>query len=170
MLNAVILVAVLLLASAAVSRINARHERRAPTAPSTPEERINAAWAAYGADDDLDTMQARVDPLLDDVDVASLESRNAVVSLAVMAVRAERFAVLPSLAARARTLDGGCGETAALQVLAEACAGDPQRAREMFAASQQAMAGCTSCGSQGPGRYLMQEVAVMLDALDPVAG
>ena len=28
------------------------------------------------------------------------------------------------------------------------------------------MAGCTSCGSKGPGRYLMQEVAVMLDAMD----
>ncbi len=166
MLNALILVAVLVAASLLVSRINARHEARGPVEPVTPEQRVAVAWDAYGADDDLATMRARVDPLLEDLDVEALASRNAVVSLAVMCVRAERFEVLPALARRARSLDGGCGETAALGVLAEACAGDPQRARELFAESQGAMAGCTSCGSKGPGRYLMQEVAVMLDAMD----
>ena len=151
---------------AVVSWINRRHDRqRAATGP-TPDERVEAAWEGFGFGDDPAATRTALDALLDDIDPASLRRKSSIVSLAVMAARTERYDALPALAEQARSLDGGCGETAALAVLAEACAGDPQRAREMYIASQSAMAGCGSCGTAGPGRYLMQEVALMVDAMD----
>ncbi len=164
-----LLVAIVLL-SAVVSWINGRHDRNKAAAEPTPDERVEAAWEGFGFGDDPSAARTALDALLDDIDPATLRRKNSLVSLAVMAARTERYDALPSLADHARTLDGGCGETAALAVLAEACAGDPKRAREMYIASQAAMAGCGSCGTQGPGRYLMQEVAIMVDAMDGPGG
>lgn len=163
--NAVALLMGLVVMVAVVSWINGRHDRRKATAPATADERVEAEWEGFGFGEDPSAARASLDALLREVDVEALRRKASVVSLAVMAARVERFDVLPSLAERAQALDGGCGETAALAVLAEACAGDPQRAREMYVASQAAMAGCGSCGTQGPGRYLMQEVAIMVDAI-----
>ncbi len=167
--NAVALVMGLVLLTAVVSWINKRHDHKKATDGPTADERVEAAWEGFGFGEDPAAARSSLDALLDDVDPATLRRKNAVVSLAVMAARVERYDALPALAEAARTLDGGCGETAALAVLAEACAGDPRRAREMYAASQAAMAGCGSCGTQGPGRYLMQEVAIMVDAMDDCA-
>ena len=140
--------------------------RRSAAGSTSSRSASRAARAAAGSSPKPKPSHAALDALLDDVDPAALRRKSSVVSLAVMAARTERFDALPALAEQARALDGGCGETAALAVLAEACAGDPKRAREMYAASQSAMAGCGSCGTQGPGRYLMQEVALMVDAMD----
>lgn len=154
-----------------VTWVNERHDRARKALSPSADDQVDAAWAEFGVGDDPEAVRASLDALLDAVDPATLTRKNAVVALAVMAARCERFDVLPTLASKARTLDGGCGETAALGVLAEACGGDARRAREMFLASQSAMAGCASCGAAGPGKYLMQEVAIMLDAMDvpPVA-
>ena len=168
--NAVALLMGIVLLTAVVSWVNARYDRKKAAVGQTPDERVEEAWESFGFGDDPAAARAALGLLLDAVDPAMLRRKNSVVSLAVMAARVERFDVLPELADRARDLDGGCGETAALAVLAEACAGDPQRARAMFAESRAAMAGCGSCGTQGPGRYLMQEVALMVDALDQGAG
>jgi predicted DNA-binding transcriptional regulator YafY len=167
--NAAALVMAIVLLTAVVSWINRRHDRLKDSAGPTPDERVEAAWEGFGFGDDPAAARAALDALLDEVDPAALRRKNSIVSLAVMAARTEHYDVLPALAEQARALDGGCGETAALAVLAEACAGDPQRAREMYVASQSAMAGCGSCGTQGPGRYLMQEVAIMVDAMDGAA-
>lgn len=167
--NAVALVMAIVLLTAVVSWINRRHDEKKSAAGPTPDERVEAAWEGFGFGDDPAAARASLDALLDEVDPASLRRKNSIVSLAVMAARVERFDALPALAEQARELDGGCGETAALAVLAEACAGDPRRAKEMYAASQAAMAGCGSCGTAGPGRYLMQEVAIMVDAMDGAA-
>jgi hypothetical protein len=164
--NAVVLLMTLALLTAVVSWINGRYERKRSAEGPTPDERVEAVWEGFGFGDEPAAARAALDALLEEVDPAALRRKSSIVSLAVMAARTERFDVLPDLADHARALDGGCGETAALAVLAEACAGDPQRAREMYAASQAAMAGCGSCGTQGPGRYLMQEVALMVDAMD----
>lgn len=167
--NAVALLMVVVLLMAVVSWVNRRHDRQKAATGPTPDERVEAAWEGFGFGDDPAAARAALDALLDEVDPAALRRKNSVVSLAVMAARTERYDALPALAEHARALDDGCGETAALAVLAEACAGDPRRAREMFVASQSAMAGCGSCGTQGPGRYLMQEVALMVDAMDGLA-
>lgn len=164
--NAVALLMAIVLITAVASWINGRYDRRKAATGPTADERVEAAWEAFGFGDDPAAARAALDELLDDVDPAALRRKNSIVSLAVMAARTERYDALPALAGHARVLDGGCGETAALAVLAEACAGDPQRAREMYAASQAAMAGCGSCGTAGPGRYLMQEVAIMVDAME----
>lgn len=164
--NGVALLMAVVLLTAVVSWINGRYDRRKEASGPTADERVEAAWEAFGFGDDPAPARAALDALLDDLDPSDLRRKNSVVSLAVMAARTERYDALPALADHARALDGGCGETAALAVLAEACAGDPARAREMYAASRAGMAGCGSCGTQGPGRYLMQEVAIMVDALD----
>lgn len=154
------------LLAAVVTFINNRHDAKKAALGPKPDERVDEVWGDHGANDDPGELRSRVDALLDKVDPSELRSKSAVIELAVMATRAERFDVLPALADAARDLDGGCGETAALAVLAEACTGDLDRARAMYVASQSQIAGCSSCGSAGPGRYLMQEVAVMLDAME----
>jgi hypothetical protein len=164
--NAVALLMSVVLLTAVVSWINRRYDRQRSSAGPTPDEQVEAAWEGFGFGDDPAATRAALDALLDEVDPGALRRKSSIVSLAVMAARTERYDALPALAEHARALDGGCGETAALAVLAEACAGDPKRAREMYVASQAAMAGCGSCGTQGPGRYLMQEVAIMVDAMD----
>lgn len=164
--NALALLAVVVLFVVAMSWMNRRHDAKKAAEGPTDDERVDAAWDDFGFGEDPEAMRDAVDELLDAVDPSALRRKNSVIALAVMAARAERFEVLPDLAARAKSLDGGCGEAVAMAVLAEACAGDPDRAREMYRASQSAMAGCGSCGTQGPGRYLMQEVAIMLDAMD----
>jgi len=169
MLNAFLLIVLLVAAVTLVSWINKRHETQRADAGPTADEQVEALWDDFGGADDPAESRAALDTLLGRIDLATLRRKNAVVALAVMAARTERHDVLPELAAAARSLDGGCGETAALRVLAEACTGDVARAREMYQASQSAMAGCGSCGTQGPGRYLMQEVSIMLDAMEPVA-
>lgn len=167
MTNALILLVLLAAAVALVSWINRRHDDQRAAEGPTADEQVEALWDDFGGADDPAEARQALDQLLQRIDVATLRRKNAVVALAVMAARTERHDVLPELAAAARSLDGGCGETAALRVLAEACTGDVGRAREMYLASQSAMAGCGSCGTQGPGRFLMQEVAIMLDAMEP---
>ncbi len=169
MFNALLLIAVMVAAVMFVSWINQRHETRRADAGPTADEQVEALWDDFGGADDPAEARAALDALLGRIDVATLRRKNAVVALAVMAARTDRHDVLPELAAAARSLDGGCGETAALRVLAEACTGDVGRAREMYQASQSAMAGCGSCGTQGPGRFLLQEVTIMLDAMEPAA-
>jgi hypothetical protein len=155
----------LILATVFVTWVNGRHERRKAAEGPSPDERVEAAWEDFGPAEDPESVRATVDEVLEHVTPATLGRKASVISLAIMATRAERYDVLPALAERSRSLDGGCGETAALAVLAEACTGDIQRARRMFIESQSAMAGCASCGAKGPGRYLMQELALLLDAM-----
>jgi hypothetical protein len=83
-----------------------------------------------------------------------------------MAARTGHIDALEPLAERARALDAGCGEAAALGVLAAAWRGDTALARERHARSQAVMAGCASCGASGDAKILMQEVALALDALE----
>lgn len=165
--NTLALLGAVVLLTALVSWVNGRHDRRKAAVGETPDDRVTAVWDDFGLGDDPESTRLTVDALLDEVDPSGLRSKNAVVSLAVMAARAERYDALPAIAKQARGLDDGCGETAAIAVLAEAYTGDVGRARAMFHASRQAMAGCASCGAKGPGKYLMEEVALALDALEP---
>ncbi|MBL8600793.1 MAG: hypothetical protein JNK72_02620 [Myxococcales bacterium] len=157
------LLGALALAAGLITFVNRRHDAKKAAEGLSPDERVETVWAEHGADDDPAELGARLDTLLDGLDPATLAQKSSVIALAIMAARAERFALLPALADRAAGLDGGCGETAALSVLAEACAGDPERARAMYLETQSSIAGCGACGSAGPGRYLMQELALHLE-------
>lgn len=146
-----------------MTRVNARYEAREKHAEAGPDARVEALWEAFGApdahtEDDVARLLAEVKP-------DALRDKHAVIVLAIMAARTGHVDVLEALAQRARSLDAGCGETAALGVLAAAYNGDLALARARHAHSQAVMAGCASCSAAGDARILMQEVALALDAL-----
>lgn len=159
-------VAVVLVA-AWMTRINAQYEAREAAAKAGPDVRVQELWEAFGtSDDDAAAMEPRVHALIDEVDTSKLRTKHAVAALAIMAARTGRHEVLEPLARRARSVDGGCGETAALGVLAAAYSGDVELARERTLESQATMAGCASCGASMIAKILMQEVSIALDALE----
>lgn len=146
-----------------MTRVNARYEARDKAAGEGADARVHALWDAFGLPDAKP--EEDVARLVDEVEPSQLRDKHAVVAMAIMAARTGHHDVLEGLAARAAQLDGGCGETAALGVLAAAYAGDLALAKERHARSQAAMAGCASCSASGDARILMQEVDIALDAL-----
>lgn len=163
--NALWMLLALVLATAGVAWVNRRHEARRAGRPPTGDEHVAAAWEELDFDDQGAGTVA-FNQLLSLAPVEALGSKTAVSRMAVMALRAGRHDLLPSLASRADTLGAGCGEARALGVLAAAWRGDMDVARRMYAASQQAMAGCASCGAEASVKILLQEAAGVLDAVD----
>lgn len=164
MQNTVVLALAVIALALVIAVFNRRHDARRADESESDDDLVDQAWESFGIGDETDEDRAERDALFDTVDPSSLRRKHSVIALAVMASRAERFELLPALADRARALDGGCGEAAAMAVLSEACTGDPERARALYAANLGAMSGCGSCGTQGPGKILLQEVSIMLDA------
>lgn len=158
-----LVLAAIVLLCAWMARINARYA--AAEREQGPDDEVEALWSVFGLPEQGDDMSARVEALLERVTPADLRTKHGVVALAIMAARSGHHDVLEPLARRAATLDGGCGETAALGVLAAAYAGDLRLASERHARSQSAMASCASCGASGDARILLQEAEIALDAL-----
>lgn len=148
-----------------MARINARYLDAEKARETGPDAKVEELWSSFGLPDQGDHAAERVATLLEAVTPKDLRSKHSVVALAIMSARSGHHDVLEPLAQRAAQLDGGCGETAALGVLAAAYSGDVQLAQERHARSQSAMAGCGSCGASGNAKILMQEVALALDAL-----
>ena len=151
--TALLILLVLVLVTAGVGWVNARHEAKRAARPPSADERVAAAWEDFGADDNESAAATAFEALLAVAPVEALTGKRAVTQTAVMALRAE-------------SLGSGCGEARALAVLAATWAGDIDRARRMYAASQQAMAGCASCGAEASVRILLQEAHLALDAAD----
>ena len=147
-----------------MTRVNARYEDRDKLAGEGADARVEAVWDTFGLPDARP--DADVARLLAEVKPDDLRDKHAVIALAIMAARTGHVDALEALAARAGGLDAGCGETAALGVLAAAYNGDVALARERHRQSQAVMAGCASCGASGDAKILMQEVALALDALE----
>ncbi len=148
-----------------MTRVNARYEARDKQREAEgADARVEALWDTFGLPDARP--DAEVARLLAEVTPAQLRDKHAVIALAIMAARTGHVDALEALAARAGDLDAGCGETAALGVLAAAYNGDVALARERHRQSQAVMAGCASCGASGDAKILMQEVALALDALE----
>ncbi len=164
--TALLILLVLVLVTAGVGWVNARHEAKRAARPPSADERVAAAWEDFGADDNESAAATAFEALLAVAPVEALTGKRAVTQTAVMALRAGRHDLLPALALRAESLGSGCGEARALAVLAATWAGDIDRARRMYAASQQAMAGCASCGAEASVRILLQEAHLALDAAD----
>lgn len=158
------LLAALVAVAVWMTRVNARYEAREKLAGEGADARVEALWDVFGLPDARP--EADVARLLAEVTPDDLRDKHAVIALAIMAARTGHVDALEPLAARARGLDAGCGEAAALGVLAAAYNGDVALARERHARSQAAMAGCASCGASGDAKILMQEVALALDALE----
>lgn len=159
------LVAVVLVA-AWMTRVNARYAAREAELAAGPDARVQSVWDSYGIGDDPAATERQVDKLVDEVDPSELRTKHAVVALAIMAARTGNHDALEELASQAARVDGGCGETAALGVLAAAYAGDVELTKERSLRSQATMAGCASCGASPIAKILMAEVALALDALE----
>lgn len=158
-------IAAVVLLAAWMTRINARYAAAEQTREEGPDAKVAALWSVFGMPEEGDDMSARVNELLETVTPEDLRSKHGVVALAIMAARSGHHDVLEPLARRASSLDGGCGETAALGVLAAAYAGDLRLAMDRQARSQSAMASCASCGASGDAKILLQEAEIALDAL-----
>lgn len=158
-------IAAVVLLCAWMARINARYAEAERARETGPDAQVEALWSSFGLPDHEADAAERVAALLEAVTPKDLRSKHSMVALAIMSARTGHHDVLEPLAQRAAKLDGGCGETAALGVLAAAYSGDLRLAQERHARSQSAMAGCGSCGSSGDAKILMQEVALALDAL-----
>lgn len=158
-------IAAVVLLAAWMTRINARYTAAEQTREEGPDAKVAALWSVFGMPEEGDDMSARVNELLETVTPEDLRSKHGVVALAIMAARSGHHDVLEPLARRASSLDGGCGETAALGVLAAAYAGDLRLAMDRQARSQSAMASCASCGASGDAKILLQEAEIALDAL-----
>lgn len=148
-----------------MARINARYAEAEKAREATSDAKVDALWSSFGLPEHEGDAAERVAALLEEVTPRDLRDKHAVVALAIMSARTGHHDVLEPLAQRASQLDGGCGETAALGVLAAAYSGDARLAQERHARSQAAMSGCASCGASGNAKILMQEVALALDAL-----
>lgn len=156
------IVAALVAVSLWIHSVNARYEARQRAAGPASDERVAAAWEDFGAHESPDEIAASLDALTDEAPVASLRDKTAVARLAIMALRAERVDLVRACAERIHALGPGCGEARTLGVLAAACEGDLDRARVLYAESQSAIAGCSSCGASETSRILSQEVAMIL--------
>lgn len=148
-----------------MARVNVRYADAQAQREEGPDAKVEALWSVFGLDEEGDELSSRVDALLEAVTPESLRTKHGVVALAIMAARSGHHDVLEALARRAAALDGGCGETAALGVLAAAYAGDLRLAMERQSRSQSAMASCGSCGASGDAKILLQEAEIALDAL-----
>lgn len=158
-------IAAVVLLAAWMARINVKHQDAARAAETGPDAKVEALWSSFGMPGHDDPSAAQVDALLEELTPDDLRTKHAVIALSIMCARTGHHDVLEPLARRASTLDGGCGETAALGVLAAAYAGDLRLAQERHARSQAAMASCASCSSTGDARILLQEATLALDAL-----
>ena len=160
----VVLAAVVLLC-AWMARVNARYTAAEAARAQGPDAEVESLWSVFGLPEQGSDLPARVGDLLERVTPDDLRTKHGVVALAIMAARSGHHDVLEPLARKASRLDGGCGETAALGVLAAAYSGDLSLALERQSRSQSAMASCSSCGASGDARILLQEAEIALDAL-----
>jgi|JI10StandDraft_1071094.scaffolds.fasta_scaffold452706_1 hypothetical protein len=160
----VVLAAVVLLC-AWMARVNARYTAAEAARAQGPDAEVESLWSVFGLPEQGSDLPARVGDLLERVTPDDLRTKHGVVALAIMAARSGHHDVLEALARRAARLDGGCGETAALGVLAAAYGGDLRLAMERQSQSQSAMASCASCGASGDAKILLQEAEIALDAL-----
>ncbi len=160
-----VVIAAVVLLCAWMARINARYADAERQKELGADAEVEALWSAFGLPEQGDDMSARVETLLERVTPDDLRTKHGVVALAIMAARSGHHDVLEPLARKASRLDGGCGETAALGVLAAAYSGDLNLALERQSRSQSAMASCSSCGASGDARILLQEAEIALDAL-----
>lgn len=153
----------------AINHINARYEKNKRSADAdgpSPDELVESAWDEFGGDEPVALLRRRVDRLAKDVRIDKLSSKTAVVQLAVMAARAERYDQLPPLAERAESLDAGCGETRTLRALSEALTGHSyERAVEAIHRARSAVAGCSKCSSSIESQLLAQELSIAADNL-----
>ena len=148
-----------------MARVNARYAAAEKERERGPDADVEALWSVFGLPEQGSELPARVEALLERVTPDDLRTKHGVVALAIMAARSGHHDVLEALARRAERLDGGCGETAALGVLAAAYAGDLRLAVERRSRSQSSMASCGSCGASGDAKILLQEAEIALDAL-----
>lgn len=160
-----VVIAVIVVLAAVMARINVKYEDAARAKEAGPDALVEDLWSSFGMPDQGDPSAAQVDALLERVTPNDLATKHAVMVLGIMCARTGHHDVLEPLAQRAMKLDGGCGETAALGVLAAAYAGDVKLAQERHARSQAVMASCASCSASGDARILLQEATLALDAL-----
>src|SRR5437764_414779 len=106
---AIVGLAVLLLASVWITRVNARYERARgggreddadADAHDTGDARVASAWDDFGLAEDTAQVRASFDRLVETAPVTTLARKSSLVAMAVMAVRAERHDVLEAIAAR----------------------------------------------------------------------
>jgi hypothetical protein len=161
----VAIVAGLIAATWFVNHVNARHEANRAASGPTPDALVDEAWDEFAAHDEPSVMRDRFEALIRAVDVERLAQKQSLVRLAVMAVRAESTDALPAIADRAAVVDPGCGETRALDALAEAYAGPREVAIQKLRVAGNGLAACTGCGAGVEGGLLVQEVSLALDAL-----
>jgi hypothetical protein len=148
-----------------VNHVNARHEAKRVESGPTADALVEQAWDEFTAHDEPSVMHERFDSLMQRLDVDAVAQKQSLVRLAVMAVRAEATDALVAIADRASVLDPGCGETRALDALAEAYAGPRDVAIRKLRVAGKGLAACTGCGAGVEGGLLVQEVGVALDAL-----
>ncbi|MDP3274543.1 MAG: hypothetical protein Q8Q09_05065 [Deltaproteobacteria bacterium] len=149
-----------------VRRVNARYERAEGEGP-LPDDLVQAAWDEFGGDEDPLVGKDRLNRLVDSLDIEALRAKPSLVQLAVMATRADRVDVLPTIAARAEALESGCGETRSLIALSEALTGDDlQRAVDAMNAAQSAVAGCSKCSASIESKLLAQELGIAAQLLE----
>lgn len=163
MMNLVLFFAIVAALAGVATWINTRHERAAAADGPSADDRLDLAWDGFSAFGSPEEHATAVDALLRDIAVERLQRKHSLARLAVMAIHAKRHDVLPDVATRAAEVAGGCGESQAIAVLAEAYTGSVERARAMYMATQGAVAGCASCGADTSVRILMQELAMALD-------
>lgn len=161
----IVIVALLAVAMWFVNRVNSQHEQRRAGAGPSADALVEEAWGEFTAYDEPATMRARLASLFEKVDTNAIAQKQSLVRLAVMAVRAESTDALTAIADRAAVVDPGCGETRALDALAEAYAGPRERAIPKLRAAASGLAACTGCGAGVEGGLLVQEVSIALDAL-----
>ncbi len=172
-------VAGLLLVTAWVSRINARYEKAPDPENDSADSIVATAWDDFGVSDDLDETRAALDALLEQAPIASLEKKQSLVRMSLMAIRAERFDTLRAAARRAKKIDPDCAETVAMRALAAAhrppqgdtadadAANDEAKALRLLERARVDMAGCASCSTDADSQILLKEVAMAYEAFAP---
>src|SRR5260221_2619674 len=98
---AIAIVVGLLLITWLVNQVNARHDKKRETAGPGPDARIAEAWDDFGISDDGAKSKSRFAKLLRKAPVERVESKEGLVRLALMAIRAENFEPLQDIAQRA---------------------------------------------------------------------
>ncbi len=154
-----------------ITRINSRYEKTSPSSgdgdEAGPEAVLQAAWDEFAGDEPLELARRRIDRLLRVCAIEELTQKSNVVQLAVMATRAERFDLLPTLADRAEELDAHCGETRSLRVLSELYHGDDvEHAKRLFADAQQVTAGCSKCSASLESKLLGTEISIAAELFE----
>ena len=153
-----------------IQRVNSRYDEKRESKGPTADLRVAQAWDDFGSTDDTAVAQARFEKLIAKAPVPKLKAKDSLARMGLMAIRAERFDVLPDIATRAARVDAECGETTALVALAEAYQGDPEQARKLLEKARFALAGCASCATDVDGQLLLREAAIAFDALSSGEG